>query len=538
MKKYAAVILALLFPAVSAAQSIPPMDRRVTLQGPTGLNWALSTKADTKNGSLLNPTVTGGTLSGTTMTGGELSGPTITGGKTTSQSITTPTISAGTAVGLEISATLGKVFGASVSRYLNSKLMDVISVRDFGAKGDGVADDLPAINAAINYSKTTTYAGGRIWFPDGVYNVSGPIILTGSGFSLVGTTPRAVTIRATFTSGNVIQIGQAPNDLRSNQNNQIFGLNIVAASAMTSGAAIYADGVYNFHIDNVRTGENIYDSVDIENTVGSTYGVMIRNLWVAHALHRGVIIGALATNLSQVVTDVFLSDSMILPSGSLADCGLCLYGVGGFYAAGVDMTSSSGDRFATALHVSPNAGSDVNAVMLSRVLADDSTNENIRFDGDGFIADVTMTNVWASTSRQASGIAFNNTRTDGVTISSSAVDSNAQNGIVINYGKNIAIIGSRILNNSMAETGSYDGIGVGVGTATFSITDNQIGNGGFFNLNGGTPSIVHQRWGVNINKYAAQGFVVSNNRGEGNVLGIVNDQTTGTNKSVSGNVNG
>ena len=38
---------------------------------------------------------------------------------------------------------------SSVSRKLASKLDDIASVRDFGAVGDGVTDDAPAINAAI-----------------------------------------------------------------------------------------------------------------------------------------------------------------------------------------------------------------------------------------------------------------------------------------------------------------------------------------------------------------------------------------------------
>ncbi|WP_339077833.1 glycosyl hydrolase family 28-related protein [Acetobacter sp. AC2005] len=531
MRKY--ILLAAFLPSICFAQSVPQMDRRVTLEGPTGLNWALSTKVDTLNGTLNSPEISGG----------DISNSSISGGTSAKQEINQPTISDGTAIGLDVSSALGKVLGASVSRYLNSKLLDIISVRDFGAKGDGVTDDTAAINAAISYAHTTNNKGGRIFFPDGVYNVSSTIILTGSGFSLIGTSPRAATIQSTVTSGNIIQIGQSPDNLNNNQNDQIFGLNIISQNPMTSGAAIYADGVYNLKIDNVRIGENIFDGLEVENSIRSTYGVMIHHLWLASILDKGIIIGALAQTQQQVVTDVFLSDSMILPAGSSAICGVCLYGAGGFYASGVDITSNGDSHFINAMHIKPNAGSDVNAVMLSRFLMDDSTDENLLLDGDGFIADVTLTNVWASTSNTASGIVINNTNTDGFTISGSTVDSNAQNGITINGGVNISVSSSRILNNSMSSNGSFNGIAVGVQTgktspASYSITDNQIGNGGFFNLNGGSPSIIHQKWGINIDKLSGQGFVVTNNRGFGNVSGIINDQTTGTNKTVSGNVSG
>lgn len=43
-----------------------------------------------------------------------------------------------------------------------------VNVKDFGAKGDGVADDTLSIQTAINCLP----AGGRLYFPDGVYNTA------------------------------------------------------------------------------------------------------------------------------------------------------------------------------------------------------------------------------------------------------------------------------------------------------------------------------------------------------------------------------
>jgi parallel beta-helix repeat protein len=47
-------------------------------------------------------------------------------------------------------------------RTLTSKLQDFVSVKDFGAVGDGVADDTAAIQAALN-------VGGKIYVPKGTY---------------------------------------------------------------------------------------------------------------------------------------------------------------------------------------------------------------------------------------------------------------------------------------------------------------------------------------------------------------------------------
>lgn len=63
----------------------------------------------------------------------------------------------------------------SVERTLRSKLQDSVSVLDFGAVGDGVADDTAAIQAAIDSGAQSIY------FPDGSYSIPTTNILDISG---------------------------------------------------------------------------------------------------------------------------------------------------------------------------------------------------------------------------------------------------------------------------------------------------------------------------------------------------------------------
>ena len=58
----------------------------------------------------------------------------------------------------------------AVSRSVNSKLKDVVSVKDFGAVGDGVADDTAAIQAAIN-------ASNNVLIPPGNYRCDSTITI-------------------------------------------------------------------------------------------------------------------------------------------------------------------------------------------------------------------------------------------------------------------------------------------------------------------------------------------------------------------------
>jgi hypothetical protein len=60
------------------------------------------------------------------------------------------------------------------SRTVQAKLSEYVSVKDFGAVGDGVIDDTAAIQAAIDYAVT---ACSDIFFPSGTYRITDTLIL-------------------------------------------------------------------------------------------------------------------------------------------------------------------------------------------------------------------------------------------------------------------------------------------------------------------------------------------------------------------------
>jgi parallel beta-helix repeat protein len=55
----------------------------------------------------------------------------------------------------------------ATNRNVRGKCRDIVSVKDYGAVGDGVTDDTVAVQAAINYINTS--GGGTVIFPLGVY---------------------------------------------------------------------------------------------------------------------------------------------------------------------------------------------------------------------------------------------------------------------------------------------------------------------------------------------------------------------------------
>ena len=82
----------------------------------------------------------------------------------------------------------------SVTRTVTNKLQESISVKDFGAKGDGLTDDSVAIQAAIN----AVFPSGTIYFPTGTYLVSvAPTAIGYKGLNLIGDGPDYTKIIAT-----------------------------------------------------------------------------------------------------------------------------------------------------------------------------------------------------------------------------------------------------------------------------------------------------------------------------------------------------
>jgi hypothetical protein len=72
------------------------------------------------------------------------------------------------------------------NRTIAQKFAETISVKDFGATGDGTTDDTVAIQAAINYFGSASSAtGGTVYFPNGTYKITSSIYLN-YNTSLVG----------------------------------------------------------------------------------------------------------------------------------------------------------------------------------------------------------------------------------------------------------------------------------------------------------------------------------------------------------------
>jgi hypothetical protein len=103
--------------------------------------------------------------------------------------------------------------GSTTARTLENRFADVVNVKDFGAKGDGVTDDTAAIQAAI-YSVISN--GGQIYFPNGTYILSNSITVnypnTPTNITLVGVGANSTTLQWTNASGGIGFVFNSPHN--------------------------------------------------------------------------------------------------------------------------------------------------------------------------------------------------------------------------------------------------------------------------------------------------------------------------------------
>jgi hypothetical protein len=100
-------------------------------------------------------------------------------------------------------------FTNGVAETVSAKLSQNVSVKDFGATGDGTTDDTAAIQAAINAFKpadgSTPTIGNFIYFPKGIYLVSSTIS-TYSGITLYGIGKASTLKQKTGLTGSLFNL--------------------------------------------------------------------------------------------------------------------------------------------------------------------------------------------------------------------------------------------------------------------------------------------------------------------------------------------
>jgi hypothetical protein len=119
--------------------------------------------------------------------------------------------------------------GTTTPRTLQDRFADVVNVKDFGAVGDGVADDTDKIQAAIN-------ASSSVYFPSAssgtIYRTTNPINILGNR-TIVGDNSWLSIIRSDNLSAPIFQASNSGNIQIENINLRYNGTPLSGANAIS-----------------------------------------------------------------------------------------------------------------------------------------------------------------------------------------------------------------------------------------------------------------------------------------------------------------
>jgi hypothetical protein len=121
--------------------------------------------------------------------------------------------------------------GSGIARSAQDKMRDTISVKDFGAIGDGTADDTAAVQSAITAASASS-AGQTVYFPTGKYKLTAPINISAS-VTILGDEPSAIKIGGGIGGGTWLFFSHTGK-----------GLNITNSAGYFAGVQISQIGTY------------------------------------------------------------------------------------------------------------------------------------------------------------------------------------------------------------------------------------------------------------------------------------------------------
>jgi hypothetical protein len=195
-------------------------------------------------------------------------------------------------------ATVGQLIGAgsgdfiaagvgAVTRTMQNKARDVVSVKDFGAVGNGVTDDTAAFVSALA-------AAQSVFVPQGNYLVNSQILISGTGKELIGAGSKSTRI---FTASNFDAILKTAPGSSSCFISDI----LLDAQATTTRCLSFADGINHRVNDCEFTGSNnsgtaplVFVSISYSRFEACRFHPLAANLWsmwIDNRADGGLVIG-------------------------------------------------------------------------------------------------------------------------------------------------------------------------------------------------------------------------------------------------------
>ena len=152
----------------------------------------------------------------------------------------------------------------AVATTVQSKLRESVSVKDFGAKGDGTADDTAAIQAALN-------ASNNVYMPTGNYRITATITMP-NGSSLWGDPVTGPVFFPNDKFGTYISVDTTETAIRfANTHCSLSNLAIYYPNQVRTGTPVVHDYAIKAGISTAETLNSTIDSVVLINAYNGVY---------------------------------------------------------------------------------------------------------------------------------------------------------------------------------------------------------------------------------------------------------------------------
>lgn len=169
---------------------------------------------------------------------------------------------------------------ARLTRDLNTRFADVVNVKDFGAVGDGVADDTAAIQAAVT-------TGKWCFIPRGKYRITSEIVFT-KGSGLIG---ESFYIQQFYTNTPASgQLSEIFYDGLLSSNTCILRLSTQAVGVLPTFASNESNNLTNTIVKNIYLNGNSKADFGLYSARNG-FGSIFENIIVSNTNNRGFFFG-------------------------------------------------------------------------------------------------------------------------------------------------------------------------------------------------------------------------------------------------------
>ena len=439
---------------------------------------------------------------------------------------TTVTFGTGLVVGQEVEFIVGRLVTSGISsdqvswqnaranavaRTQTAKNFDTISVKDFGATGDGATDDTTFILNAIA-AATGTITGYRIHFPRGVYKISATLdVADKANMYLVGDGPNATVIKPTTSVTTAVKFGTS-----GTSNQGISDMHILCEDA-TACVGVSVTGCDGFWYSDMRT-----TAASIGLSLAPGFGQFFDRFRIDDSITAGIKIAG--------GNDQFFSNGVLLnPVGAQpSTAGIWVTKNDAFWLHNVDAIYQK-----HGLLLAPQGTDYISWVFASNCAFDYGSGNGILIApaASATVKGVNFVGCWTS-SNTLHGITADGAGTvDGLRFTGHRSYRNTGSGYYLtNTGTviNTAFVSCEASGNSFGSSGVYSGFDIAANIGAFSIVGCRSGP-----MSGLSDT---QARGILVNPGTSDNYVIVGNDLRGNTTGLV-EGGSGTTKHVAHNLN-